>query len=122
MHETLRSETPLTVEVQTQSGKHFEHTLSHHEALRNMCGSRACSTRLYDVRCQGFFFPWPEQPYQVFDDNTERVALKRSLLEDDQWVVPHNLYLTVFSPSSVNVLCFDPQRGADQAMNKTQVG
>ena len=51
----------------------------------------------------------------MFDDNTERVALKRSLLDDDQWVVPHNLYLTVFSPSSVNVLCFDPQRGADQA-------
>ena len=88
-----------------------------------MCrGSRAYITCLCDVRCQGFFFPWPEQPYQVFDDNTERVALKRSLLEDDQWVVPHNLYLTVFSPSSVNVLCFDPQRGADQAMIKTQVG
>ena len=50
------------------------------------------------------------------------MALKRSLLEDDQWVVPRNLYLTVFSPSSVNVLCFDPQRGADPAMNKTQVG
>ena len=31
------------------------------------------------------------------------------------WVVPHNLYLTVFAPSSVNVLVFDPRRGPDQA-------
>ena len=30
-------------------------------------------------------------------------------------VVPHKLDLTMLSPSSVNVLCFDPQRGADQA-------
>ena len=26
--------------------------------------------------------------------------------EDDMWVVPHNLYLAVYSPSSVNVLAF----------------
>ena len=30
-------------------------------------------------------------------------------------VVPHNLYLTMFSPSSVNVMPFDPQRGSDHA-------
>ena len=74
--------------------------------------------------------------------------MQRRLMEDDQWVVPHNLYLpkeviefhmsccfcwvararsnvysrsraprylTMFSPASVNVLCFDPQRGCDQA-------
>ena len=35
--------------------------------------------------------------------------------EDDQWVVPHNIYLAVYSPSSVNVLAFDPSHGADQA-------
>lgn len=35
--------------------------------------------------------------------NTERVALRRRLPEDDQWVVPHNLYLAMSSPSSVNV-------------------
>ena len=62
-----------------------------------------------------FFFPWPEQPYQIFDENTERVALRRRLPQDDEWVVPHNLYLAMFSPSSVNVLCFDPRCGADQA-------
>ena len=28
---------------------------------------------------------------------------------------PHNLSILMFSPSSVNVICFDPQRGADQA-------
>jgi len=29
--------------------------------------------------------------------------------------VPHNLYLTVFSPASVNVMPFDPLVGADHA-------
>ena len=43
------------------------------------------------------------------------MALQRRLPEDDQWCVPHNLYLAVYSPSSVNVLCFDPSHGADQA-------
>ena len=58
-----------------------------------------------------FFYPWPYQPYQVYDANSERVALQRRLPEDDAWVVPHNLALTMFSPSSVNVICFDPMRG-----------
>ena len=35
--------------------------------------------------------------------------------QDDQWVVPHNLCLVMSSPSSVNVLAFDPNHGADQA-------
>ena len=43
------------------------------------------------------------------------MALQRRLPDDDQWVVPHNIYLAVYSPSSVNVLCFDPSHGADQA-------
>ena len=62
-----------------------------------------------------FFFPWPEQPQQQYDENTERVALQRRCPEDDQWVVPHELYLAMFSPSTVNVLPFDPKHGADQA-------
>ena len=43
--------------------------------------------------------------------NTERLALQRRLVEDDQWVVPHNLAVAMYSPSSVNVLPFDPHRG-----------
>ena len=39
----------------------------------------------------------------------------RRLPEDDAFVVPHNLYLTVYSPSSVNVMPFDPLHGADHA-------
>ena len=62
-----------------------------------------------------FFFPWPHQPHTCFDENTQRVALQRRLPEDDQFVVPHNLYLTMFSPSSVNVMPFDPLHGADHA-------
>ena len=52
--------------------------------------------------------PWPYMPQQQHDDNTERVALRRRVVEDDQWVVPHELYLAMFSPSCVNVLPFDP--------------
>ena len=44
-------------------------------------------------------------------------AITQNKEEDDQWVVPHNLYLAVYSPSSVNVLAFDPQHGSDQARN-----
>ena len=86
-----------------------------------------------------FFFPWPQQTYQVYDENTQRLALRRALCDDDQWVVPHNLSaiaagplvsallcressaincirhrrprcLTMFSTSSVNVIGFDPNR------------
>ena len=55
------------------------------------------------------------QPHQQFCENTHRVAHRRRLPEDDQWVVPHNLYLMMFSPASVNVLPFDPLQGADAA-------
>ncbi len=60
-----------------------------------------------------FFFPWVETPYQCYDMNTERVALQRRLVEDDQFVVPHNLCVTMAGTSSINVLPFDPIHGAD---------
>ena len=60
-----------------------------------------------------FFFPWLEMPYQCHCESTNRVALRRRLPADDQWIVPHNLLLSVFSVSSVNVICFDPLRNAD---------
>ena len=64
-----------------------------------------------------YFCGWVSLRYvdQCYCENTERVALQRRLVEDDQFVVPHNLYLAMFAPSSVNVLPFDPQRGADHA-------
>ena len=62
-----------------------------------------------------FFFPWPYQPHQCSCKNTKRVALQRRFPEDDQFVVPHNIYLTMFSPSSVNVMPFVPLHGADHA-------
>ena len=73
---------------------------------------RACAFLFHKDRatCR-FFYPWPHQPYQCYCMNTERVALQRRLVEDDQWVVPHNLCIAMYSPSSVNVLPFDPQRG-----------
>lgn len=61
----------------------YTHVCSHHYCLKNRSKCR-------------FFFPWPYQPHQCFDLNTERVALQRRLPEDDQFVVPHNLYLTMF--------------------------
>ena len=78
------------------------------------CTPRYCLKDRPTCRC---FFPWPYQPYQCFCENTQRVALRRRLPEDDQFVVPHNLLMTMFSPSSVNVMPFDPSHSADQAMH-----
>jgi hypothetical protein len=36
------------------------------------------------------------------------VALRRRHVGDDQFVVPHNLFLAMFSPATINVLPFDP--------------
>ena len=67
------------------------------------------------------------------------MALTRRLPSDDQWVVPHNLYVhlrlrpslykirafcmerpcyvqvSMFNPSTINVICFDPNHNSDQA-------
>ena len=58
----------------------------------HVCTPQYC---LKDRSCCRFFFPWPKQPYQVYDANTERVALQRRLPADDAFVTSHNLYLTV---------------------------
>ena len=54
-------------------------------------------------------------PYQCYDEHTERVAGMRRLEQDDCYVNPHNLLLTMFCPSSVHVLVFDPRFGVDTA-------
>ena len=87
---------------------------------------RAIQTHLYIHACTPlyclknrascrFFFPWPEQRLQQYDETTDRIALRRGHAPDDQYVVPHNLELAAFSPSTVNVMPFDSLRGADQA-------
>lgn len=80
----------------------YLHSCSHKYCLQNRSSCR-------------FFFPWPHQPQQQYDENTERVAGQRRLQDDDQWLNPHNLYLAMFSPSTVHVLPFDPRFGADTA-------
>ena len=60
------------------------------------------------------FFPCKEQVQQQYDENTNRIALRRRHAPDDQYVVPHNLELAAFSPGTVNVAVFDYMRGADQ--------
>ena len=62
-----------------------------------------------------FFFPWPRQPYQQYDETMDRVAGQRRCEEDDQWLNPHNRYLMMFSPSTIHVLPFDPQHGHAEA-------
>jgi len=57
----------------------------------------------------------PKQPFQTFDLNTERVAMMRRLPADDAFVTSHNLHLTVYGASSINVLPFDPDKNSDQA-------
>ena len=97
-----------------------------YEMLRVAGLARHIQTRLYLHRCSPqyclkgrsacrFFFPWPRQPQQQYDDNTERVACQRRLEDDDQWLNPHNLYLAMFSPSTAHVLPFCPRNGADSA-------
>ena len=97
-----------------------------YEKLRIAGLARAIQSKLYLHSCskkyclQGrttcrFFFPWPEQPQQQYDENTERVAGQRRCVEDDQWVNPHVLYLAMFSPATVHCLPFDPYHGADTA-------
>ena len=61
-----------------------------------------------------FFFPWPEHEQQQYCETTQRLALQRRHASDDQFVVPHNLELALFSPATVNVMLFDYLRGADQ--------
>ena len=57
---------------------------------------------LWNRTCCRFFFPWPKQQYQVYGENTQRLALRRTLVDDDQWVVPHNL-CPVAAGSIINV-------------------
>ena len=57
---------------------------------------------------------WPEQPEQQYDETTERIADRRRHAPDDRFVVPHNVEMASFSLATIHVLCFDPQRGADQ--------
>ena len=89
--------------------------------------ARTIQSRLYIHTCspkyclQGrtscrSFFPWPEQRQQQFDENTDRVALRRLYPADDRWVVPHDIELAMFSPATVNVLPFDPYRNVSEAM------
>lgn len=76
------------------------------------CTMRYC---LLNRRCCRFFYPWPLQPEQQFDDKTQRTAYQRTYPPDDQWVVPHNLELAAFNTGTVNVVLFDPDQGADTA-------
>ena len=96
------------------------------EQLRVAGLARAVQSRLYLHSCTAryclqnratcrFLFPWPLQQQQQYCENNERVALQRRCSEDDQWLVPHNLYVAMFSPATVNCLPFDPRHGADQA-------
>ena len=88
-----------------------------HAGFRAGNAERCCFARQHvNIDCfriARFFFPWPKQPHQCYCETSERVALQRRHPPDDSHVVPHNLFLTMFSPSSVNVLAFDPQRGSD---------
>ena len=51
----------------------------------------------------------------VIDENTELVPLEGRCSEDDRRVGPQSLYMLLFSHLSVDALCFEPRRGADQA-------
>ena len=78
------------------------------------------NTTLYCLKHRAscpFFFHWPQQEEQQYCDTTQRLALQRRHVPDDQFVVPHNLELAAFSPATVNVMIFDYLRGADQCIS-----
>ena len=77
----------------------------------HQCSQRYCLAR--GPKCR-FFFPWPLQPHQQYDENTERLALRRRHRED-RWVVGHDLEMAMFSPGQINVTGFDPKRNCDAA-------
>ena len=65
-----------------------------YEKLRIAGLARHIQSRLYLHSCSPqyclkgrttcrFFFPWPKQPQQQYDENTERVACQRRLEDDD---------------------------------------
>lgn len=87
--------------------RHIQSHLYLHKCSPHYCMQNRSTCR--------FFFPWPQQPQQQYDENTERVAGKRTLEADDQWLNPHVLYLAMFSPATVHVLPFDPCHGSDTA-------
>ena len=76
------------------------------------CSSAYCLKNRASCR---FFFPWPEQQQQKYNEAKERIALRRRYPLDDQWVVPHNIEAAAFSASTINIMPFDPEMGADQA-------
>ena len=95
------------------------------EKMRIAGLARTIQTRLYIHSCGPnyclknraacrFFYPWPEQPQQQFDMNSNRVALRRRYPRDDRWVVPHDLEMAMFSPATINVLPFNPYYNKDQ--------
>ncbi len=51
----------------------------------------SCTTRycLLNRSCCRFFYPWPVQPQQQHDENTDRVALQRRLAQDVAFCVAH---------------------------------
>ena len=50
------------------------------------CSTKYCLQNRSSCR---FFFPWPQQPHQQYDENMERVACQRRCSADDAWVNPH---------------------------------
>ena len=62
--------------------------------LIHQCTSRYCLLNRNSCR---FFFPWPKQPHQLHDENTDRIALQRRLESDDQWLspspIPHTMHI-----------------------------
>ncbi len=76
----------------------------------HQCSSRYCLAK--GPKCR-FFFPWPMQMQQQYDENTERIALQRRCPADDRWVPGHDLEMTMFNTGQVNVVGFDPNINCD---------
>ncbi len=86
--------------------------------------ARAVQTRSYIHHCSPkyclkhssscrFFFPWPKQVQQQYDENMERIAYRRLYPADDTYVISHDLDMAVFMTAIVHVTAWDPFRNVE---------
>ena len=73
------------------------------------CSDRYCLKHRASCR---FFFPWPKQMQQQYDENPERIAYQRRHAADDLYIIPHQLEMMCAETGTVHVVAWDPFRNA----------
>ena len=75
-----------------------------HNCTLKHCMKRNCQCR--------YFFPWPKQIQQQYDENMQRIAYQRRYVPDDKWVIAHQYEMMCSETGVVQVQAWDPYRNA----------